>query len=548
MGTDREQHEGNPLMMRPGRWGRWVGLVAWGIGAAARGQDPGPATKLAPLPSAQAAALDRIVADSLKGHLSFLASDLLEGRETPSRGQDLAAEYIAAQFRRAGLEPVGDDGYFQVARWELRGPDPASFRLEVANAPDSVFRVAVDAVSLREAGPIDLPPTEVFKLDLSKPEFDPAVVAGKVALIEVPDLRTLDAPARRPTQMAINALRTRLTKAKAAWLVSVSRTPGEAGGLGQGRLVDPNSPEGSERAGTPNAGASVVGAITVHDPRMATLFDTLPLGASPGTTFSLKLGAPSSRPVTLRNVVGLLRGSDPELSKTAVMVTAHYDHLGVRAADASGDRIFNGANDDGSGTVSVVEIAGALGTLRPEDRPKRSVLFVTFFGEEHGLLGSRYYGRHPLIPVDRTVADLNLEQVGRTDSSEGPQIGTASLTGFGYSEVSTALVLAGEAEGIRVYKHPQNSDAYFGASDNQALADLGVPAHTVCVAYQYPDYHGAADHWDKLDYPNMARVDRAVARALLSIANDPREPRWADLPQAGRYRKAWADRHPDAKP
>src|SRR6202030_20223 len=120
---------------------------------------------------------------------------------------------------------------------------------------------------------------------------------------------------------------------------------------------------------------------------------------------------------------------------TYVMLTAHYDHVGMRATGE--DRIYNGANDDGSGTVSVVEIAGALAALDP--RPKRSILFVTFFGEERGLLGSRYYGRHPIVPLEKTIADLNLEQVGRTDATDGPQIGTASITGFDFSELPGIL-------------------------------------------------------------------------------------------------------------
>ena len=234
--------------------------------------------------------------------------------------------------------------------------------------------------------------------------------------------------------MALNAFRAKMTTAKAAWVVNVSRESDDATGLGSGRLIDPVNPEASERVaagmgmGGPNA--SVVGSITVHDPRFVTLYDSLPPGPSPGLTVALHLGEPTQRPVKIRNVVGLLRGSDPALNDSVVMVTAHYDHIGIRGPASTPDRIYNGANDDGSGTVSVIELAGALGSLKPEDRPKRSVLFATFFGEEHGLLGSRYYGRHPIIPVSKTIADLNLEQVGRTDSSEGPQINTASLTGF----------------------------------------------------------------------------------------------------------------------
>ena len=148
------------------------------------------------------------------------------------------------------------------------------------------------------------------------------------------------------------------------------------------------------------------------------------------------------------------------------------------------DKIFNGANDDGSGTVSVIEIAEALAALNPH--PKRSILFVTFFGEERGLLGSRYYGRHPLVPLEKTIADLNLEQIGRTDATNGPQIGTASITGYDFSELPRILADAGKITGVKVYKDEQASDPYFARSDNQALADVGIPAHTLCVAFDYP--------------------------------------------------------------
>src|SRR6185295_14202810 len=255
---------------------------------------------------------------------------------------------------------------------------------------------------------------------------------------------------------------------------------------------------------------------------------------------TLKLPAPVEKPVKVRNVIGLLRGSDPVLKDTYVLVTAHYDYLGMRPGN-SGDNIFNGANDDGSGTVSVIELASALATLK--ERPKRSLIFMTVFGEEKGLLGSRYYGRHPLFPIEKTVADVNLEQVGRTDSDEGPQLSNASMTGIDYSDVGLIFKAAGEMTGIKVYKHERNSDAFFGRSDNQALADQGVPAHTLSVAYGYPDYHGLGDHWDKIDYANMAKVNRSVAVGLAMIANNPQEPKWNEAnPKTERYIKAWRAR------
>ena len=301
---------------------------------------------------------DHISAGSLRGHISFLASDLLEGRDTPSRGLDIAAEYIAAQFRGIGLEPAGDDGYFQTA--------------------------------------------------LSNPN-------------------------------------------------------------------DPDSP-------------------------------------------------------TVRNVAGILRGSDPNLKDTYVMLTSHYDHLGV--APSGDDRIFNGANDDASGTASVMEVANALAALHP--RPKRSVIFVMFFGEEKGLRGSRYYTQHPLVPLESTIADLNLEQLGRTDALDGPQIGTASLTGFDMSGVTKFLIDAGERVGVKVYKNDQTSDPYFTRSDNASLARAGVPAHTLCVAYEFPDYHAVGDEWQKLDYDNMAKVDQAVGVAVLRMASALAPPKWNEEYAAAR--------------
>ena len=272
------------------------------------------------------------------------------------------------------------------------------------------------------------------------------------------------------------------------------------------------------------------------------LLDGLPGGPS-AATVTLHLAEPAPRPVKLKNVVGLLRGSDPKLKDTYVLVTAHYDHVGIRTP-VKGDKIYNGANDDGSGTVSVIEVASALAALR--ERPRRSIVFMTVFGEEKGLLGSRYYGRHPIFPIEKTVADVNLEQLGRTDDSEGPQVATAFLTGIDYSDVGVTFQAAGEAEGIKVYKHPQKSDAFFGRSDNQALADLGVPAHTLGIAFAFPDYHGAGDHWEKIDYVNMAKIDRLVARGLLMIANDRAAPRWNESnPKASRYLKAFRSRHPD---
>jgi hypothetical protein len=248
------------------------------------------------------------------------------------------------------------------------------------------------------------------------------------------------------------------------------------------------------------------------------------------------LGAPKIEPVKLRNVVGVLRGSDASLRDTYVLVTAHYDHLGVRGT-GEGDHIFNGANDDASGTASVIEIARALATL-PE-RPKRSIVFIALFGEEMGLLGSRYYAQQPIYPLAKTIADLNLEQVGRPDDNSGPRLGILNATGFDYTDMTAVLAKAGEDFGIKLVKDEQNSDPFFARSDNQAFADAGVPSHTLSVGYVFKEYHQAGDEWPKLDYDNMAKVDRTVALGVFRIADNPQPPKWNDAnPKTAPYRKA----------
>jgi Zn-dependent M28 family amino/carboxypeptidase len=164
---------------------------------------------------------------------------------------------------------------------------------------------------------------------------------------------------------------------------------------------------------------------------------------------------------------------------------------------------------------------------------------MTFFGEERGDIGSNYYGSHPVFPVAKTVADVNLEQVGRTDSTAGPQINTASLTGYDYSEVTKYFEEAGRETGVKVYLDKEASDAYFTRSDNAMLAEQGVPAHSLTVAFDYPDYHGLGDEWQKIDYDNMARVDRMIALGLIDIANSNKAPEWnAENPKTLPFREA----------
>lgn len=488
------------------------------------------------IPADKRAALDHISAASMRGHLSFIASDALEGRATPSAGLDLAAEYIAAQFRRAGLEPVGDDGYFQTAPFAVSQTPMQGFEFKLRGGAETIS-VAANQVSFSIEKGVTVS-AAVFKVDYKDgaalAALRPDQIEGRVVITEIPDYRREERSRWMEMYRAQEEFKSRLVSLKAALVVSIDRVSPAGSGGGAGRLVDPENPrrEIAASTGTP--------VITVHDPRVVKAYDTMKPGPSDAEV-SARVPAQVDRQIKLRNVIGLLRGSDPALANTYVLLTAHYDHIG-KGPGNGGDNIYNGANDDGSGTVSVIEIASALATLK--QRPKRSLVFMTFFGEEGGGYGSRFYARHPVFPLNKTVAHLNLEQLGRTDDSEGPQVSRATITGFDYSDIGTIFKAVGELTGVTIYKHEQNSDSFFSRSDNQSLADQGVIAHTLGVSFLFPDYHGVGDHWEKIDYANMEKIDRTVALGLMTIADNPQEPKWdASNPKAARYLKAWQDHH-----
>ena len=447
-----------------------------------------------------------ITANELKAHVSFLASDTLEGRDTPSKGLDVAAEYIASEFRRAGLEPAGDDGYFQSAPYEAVTENLAGFRFSIEkggktiDVPASMVRVNTEsAVDLKDVPVLKLP----LGVDVDDSWMAPSILDGKAVITVRPDFHAMTEAQRNEHLQRMMRVRRKLRESKAAVLIEATRNLGSSGA----RLTDRS---GQRQAPPPS--------IAIYNQAFGKLAEHL-LAGEVQATVSLHAAGSDVNKVTLRNVAGLLRGSDPKLKNTYVIVSGHYDHVGIE-----GGQIYNGANDDASGTSCMLALAEAL--ARMPDRPKRSILFLAYFGEEKGLLGSRYYGAHPLFPLAQTDANFNLEQMGRTDDSEGAKVKRVSVTGFDYSNMTDWLVDAGRYTGIKFYKHETNSDSYFGRSDNQSLADSGVPAHTLVVAFMYPDYHQPGDHWEKLDYDNMAEVTRAVGVAVVRLANSPKPVEW----------------------
>jgi hypothetical protein len=474
-----------------------------------------PAT---PLPANVQHALASVSANEMKGDLSFLASDTLQGRFTPSPGLDVAAEFIASKFRAAGLEPGGDHDYFQTAEMlDRQMPTVTSdLTLFVGDQTVVVPAATIYVKTISQAAHLDHVPV-VFMDTPDAALLKDRDLKGKAVVTVETDLKGLPVDRLRAEIRKVRAFDQAVASSGALLNVTIRQVQ-------QQQFVFPRRLLFIDQVA---AGGSIA-SLSIRSKELEKVATEQNRAAA---TVSFDIPAPMDTKVWVKNVIGILRGSDPVLAKTALLLTAHYDHIGtvetagqmsMHATGDSKDRIFNGANDDGSGTVSVVEIARAMAQLKP----KRSIVFVTFFGEERGELGSQFYGKHPVFPLAETVADINLEQVGRTDSTVGPQLNNASVTGFDYSDVTGYLVRAGQQLGIKVYRDAEASDAYFTRSDNDALAQQGVPAHTLCVAFDYPDYHGLGDEWQKIDYENMAKVDRMVLLALLNIADSVKAPEW----------------------
>jgi len=229
------------------------------------------------------------------------------------------------------------------------------------------------------------------------------------------------------------------------------------------------------------------------------------------------------------NVVGVIRGSDPALAGEAVVIGAHFDHVGVGPA-VGGDSIYNGADDDGSGTVAVLEIARALAR---GPAPARSVVVLLSTGEEAGLLGTRWYMEHPVVPLDSTVADFQIEMIGRPDSLAGGP-GHAWLTGYERTTMGDQLAGAGSP----IVPDPRPDQRFFFRSDNVPFALAGIPAHTLSSYNLHADYHQPDDEVDRIDFVHMTAVVDAALTAVRFLADGPR-PEWKpggrdDFPQGRR--------------
>ena len=217
-----------------------------------------------------------------------------------------------------------------------------------------------------------------------------------------------------------------------------------------------------------------------------------------------------------RNVLGVIRGSDPSVADEAIVVGAHFDHVGIRQA-VDGDSIYNGADDDASGVVAVLEAARSLAAGPP---PRRTVVFAFFTAEELGLLGTRWYLDHPVVPLERTVAELQVEMIGRPDPLAGH--GKLWLTGYERSTIGESLA----ALGVSVVADPRPDQDFFRRSDNFVFAVRGIPAHTLSSYGMHEDYHRPSDEVEMVDFDHMVAAVEAIVRSVRILADADEAPSW----------------------
>ena len=217
------------------------------------------------------------------------------------------------------------------------------------------------------------------------------------------------------------------------------------------------------------------------------------------------------------NAIAMLPGSDPRLKDEVILLTAHLDHLGALRVPKNGDSIFNGADDDASGTTAVLNLARTLAAAKP---PKRTVLFALFGSEEMGGYGARGFLQHPPVPLTSLVANLEFEMIGRPDAAVPP--GTLWLTGFERTNLGPELA----KHGAHIVNDPHPKEQFFQRSDNIALARQGIIAQTVSSFGLHTDYHQVSDELKTIDFNHMAAAIASMQAPVQWLANTKWKPEW----------------------
>lgn len=519
--------------MRPGIAIVLAALVA----ACGSTSSPRPATTDEPTPGA-----DTITAADLRAHVALLASDAYRGRETLEPGYDMAADHLADQFGAYGLQPL---------------PGASSFRLGYPlyklgfDAPTTALSIVRDGnASAVEAG-IDFTP---FTFSDSGTHTAEVVFAGygiTAPKLDYDDYANIDAAGKlvlvlrhTPNEDKDGAGFSRMHAAFASKAANARKH----GAVGMLVVTDPRHHDGSEddlRLATrlavdppakPSPAAQAARKPAEQDQPFVALHisqsaaaQLLPAGSpslvdiqtavdggAPASTFSLgavRATATVSRTetptrVVADNVVGVLPGADPARADEWIVVGAHYDHLGVVAGGGDGDTVYNGADDNASGTAGLLELAQAFAGL--PTRPARSIVFVGFSGEEKGLLGSRAIVQSGQLPRDKLVFMLNLDMIGRNPDQP------VSVVGDGYADGIRAAVEAANASVALPIRF--GGDSYSGASDHHPFYAARVPFLFFFTGL-HDDYHQLSDHVDRVEYDRMEQIVRVAYGTLAAVAS-----------------------------
>jgi peptidase M28-like protein len=495
--------------------------------ACGTGQVAHPATAPAPVAARKApVGVASITAADVRERIFRIADDSMRGRATPSPELDKMAAYVAGEFRRFGLVPAGDSGaYLQRYPLEIYASIAESSAVWTTGAAPMRWALGQDMKFL-QGQPLTDRATAEAVLVTGTPQsgggLDSATVAGKVAVVPIGATGFAGATAllqRHPA--AIVAV---LEVPDGAWTEvpnqtgKVVRNPNEGGGLVIPPVLAVRS--AAAKSWLEQAGVNL---------DSAQLAATGPLAARviPGVTFHVDLPRRLLQRTAAPNVVGILEGSDPVLKHQYVVFSGHMDHIGTPpdgegCAARGADSICNGADDDGTGSVAVLELAEAFATAPV--RTKRSLVFLTVSGEERGLWGSAYFADHPAVPIDSMVADLNSDMVGRSDTLRDSMV----AIGREHSDLGATLDRVAQA-------HPElhmtpigdrwpQENLYF-RSDHFNFARKGVPI-LFFTSGLHPDYHQVSDTPDRIDTEKEARFLRLEYYLGETVANTAQKPQW----------------------
>jgi hypothetical protein len=441
-----------------------------------------------------------VCADCIRAHEEFLASDAMQGRGSATHDELVAATYVASQLRQYGIQPAGDDGSY-IQRAPLTTPKLIStpkLLIKGSSASEPItwtygneFRI------MRIAQPR-------FSGALRKLDADKIVADGKNFKSEPGAVVLLTGSSRGRIRSAGESV---AASGAVGILMPANDSLPEAF-PGKDKQLPKVSPQ-LEQGPTRSLGADL--SILELNKDALVAMERMADGVQ------VSFEAPSiDEPGYTWNAIGILRGSDPALQHSAVLLSAHLDHLGI-GIPVNGDDIYNGADDDASGTTAVLELARVLGKGL---RPRRTVIFALFGSEEVGGLGSTYFREHPPIPLKDIAANLEFEMIGRADIAV--KADTVWLTGWERSNLGPTLA----KHGANLVGDPHPAQNFFARSDNYVLAKKGVVAQTVSSYGLHADYHQPSDDLAHLDFKHMDAAIGSLLGPVEWLANSNFKPTW----------------------